>query len=79
MVGIHHTALVGAPASDVVYRSEVSVEPKAGGVKMVHLPAESEPVPMGMHGAIAAHCNGAGRGRRCNRMDRRSTAWWARR
>jgi uncharacterized OsmC-like protein len=40
---------------EVVYRAEVRVEAKPGGLKMVHLPMESEPVPMGMHGAIAAH------------------------
>jgi len=40
---------------EVVYRSEVRVETAPGGIKMVHLPVESEPVPMGMHGAIARH------------------------
>jgi uncharacterized OsmC-like protein len=39
----------------VVYRSEVRAEPAAGGVKLVYLPMESEPVAMGMHGAIAGH------------------------
>jgi len=43
------------PTPEVVYRCEVRVEAKPGGIKMVHLPAESEPVPMGMHGAIARH------------------------
>ena len=42
-------------SSAVVYRSEVRVEAKPGGIKMVHLPAEPEPVSMGMHGAIARH------------------------
>ena len=43
------------PKPEVVYRSEVSVEAKPGGIKMVHLPLETEPVAMGMHGAIAQH------------------------
>jgi len=41
--------------SAVVYRSSVRVEPGAAKLKMVHLPHESEPVPMGVHGPIAAH------------------------
>jgi len=41
--------------SEVVYESRVRVEAKGGGIKLVHLPAEMEPVPMGMHGAIARH------------------------
>ena len=49
------TAKAAEPTSEVVYRSEVRVEAKPGGIKMVHLPMESEPVPMGMHGAIARH------------------------
>lgn len=40
---------------EVVYRSRVQVEAKSGGIKLIHLPIESEPVPMGMHGPIAAH------------------------
>jgi uncharacterized OsmC-like protein len=43
------------PAAEVVYRSRVSVEPRPGGIKLVSLPMESEPLPMGMHGPIAAH------------------------
>ena len=42
-------------ASKVIYRSEVWIEAKPGGIKLVSLPAESAPVPMGMHGAIARH------------------------
>jgi uncharacterized OsmC-like protein len=50
------SSAVGAePPSEVIYRSEIRVETKPGGIKMVHLPMESEPVPMGMHGAIARH------------------------
>ena len=40
---------------EVIYRSKVQIEARPGGIKMVTLPAETEPVPMGMHGAIAAH------------------------
>jgi len=50
-----HAVVAAGPASEVIYRSEVRVEAKPGGVKIVHLPAESETVPMGMHGAIARH------------------------
>jgi uncharacterized OsmC-like protein len=39
----------------VVYRSEVHVVPAAKGLKLLSLPAETEPVLMGMHGGIAAH------------------------
>jgi uncharacterized OsmC-like protein len=47
---------VGAqPGIEVVYRSHVRVEAKPGGIKLVSLPAEDAPVPMGMHGAIAKH------------------------
>jgi len=42
-------------SSNVVYISHVRVEAKPGGIKLVSLPAEPVPVPMGMHGAIAAH------------------------
>src|SRR5271170_5417300 len=40
---------------EVVYSSHVRVEARPGGIKLVSLPAEPAPVPMGMHGAIAAH------------------------
>jgi uncharacterized OsmC-like protein len=49
------TALHPETQSPVVYRCEVRIEPRVGGVKMVHLPCESEAVPMGLHGAIARH------------------------
>ncbi len=42
-----------APA--VAYRSRVRVEPGAGKLKQVYLPQETAPVPMGVHGPIAAH------------------------
>jgi organic hydroperoxide reductase OsmC/OhrA len=41
--------------SAVVYRSEVRAVPSTGGIKFVSLPAETQPVPMGMHGGVAAH------------------------
>lgn len=43
-----------APAA-VVYRSEVRAVPGGTGIKLVSLPAEPEPVAMGMHGGVAAH------------------------
>jgi uncharacterized OsmC-like protein len=42
-------------ASDVVYQSHVSVDAKAGGIKLISLPGETSPVAMGMHGPIAKH------------------------
>jgi uncharacterized OsmC-like protein len=39
----------------ITYRSHVRVEPGAAKLKWIHLPQEPEPVPMGVHGAIAAH------------------------
>ena len=47
--------MTAAAGSGVVYESKVSVEPRAGRLKMVTLPHEAEPVPMGMHGPIATH------------------------
>src|SRR3954453_10803858 len=41
--------------SAVIYRSEVRAVPDAGAIKWVTLPAESQPVAMGMHGGVAAH------------------------
>jgi len=41
--------------SAVIYRSEVRAVPASAGIKLVSLPAETQPVPMGMHGGIAAH------------------------
>ena len=41
--------------SEVVYRSEVRVERVKGTVRKAHLPAESEPVIFGVHGAVAEH------------------------
>ena len=41
--------------SEVVYRSEVRIERVKGPVRKAFLPAESEPVIFGVHGAVAAH------------------------
>ena len=38
--------------SDVVYRSEVRIEKQRGPIRLAWLPAESEPVTFGMHGAV---------------------------
>jgi uncharacterized OsmC-like protein len=38
-----------------VYSARVRVEARPGGIKLIHLPIETEPVPMGMHGPIAKH------------------------
>lgn len=41
--------------SDVVYRSCVRIERVKGPVRKAYLPAESEPVIFGVHGAVAEH------------------------
>jgi len=41
--------------SEVVYVSRVRVEREAGPLRSAWLPAESEPVKFGVHGAIAEH------------------------
>ena len=41
--------------SEVVYRSEVRIERVKGPVRKAYLPAESEPVILGVHGAVAEH------------------------
>ncbi len=40
---------------EVVYRSEVRIERVQGPVRRAYLPAESEPVIFGVHGAVAEH------------------------
>ena len=40
---------------DVVYRSEVSVERAAEGLRWATLPAEEARVAFGVHGAVAQH------------------------
>ncbi len=47
---------VAAPEkSKIVYRAQIEVEPRPGMLKLVTVPAEPEPVPMGMHGDLAKH------------------------
>ena len=41
--------------ADVVYRSEVRIERVKGPLRKAYLPAESEPVIFGVHGAVAEH------------------------
>ncbi|MGH3342583.1 MAG: hypothetical protein ACRDPK_06795 [Carbonactinosporaceae bacterium] len=41
--------------SDVVYHSRVRIERRGGPLRWAHLPAEPEPVPFGVHGAVAEH------------------------
>jgi hypothetical protein len=40
---------------EVVYRSKVRIERVKGPIRRAYLPAESEPVIFGLHGAIAQH------------------------
>jgi len=40
---------------EVAYRSEVRIERVKGPVRRAYLPAESEPVIFGVHGAVAQH------------------------
>ncbi|RMH15638.1 MAG: hypothetical protein D6696_20100 [Acidobacteria bacterium] len=41
--------------SDVVYTSRVRIERRQGPLRLAYLPAEEQPVPFGVHGAIAEH------------------------
>ena len=41
--------------AEVVYRSEVRIERVKGPVRRAWLPAETEPVIFGAHGAVAEH------------------------
>jgi len=41
--------------SGVSYVSTVLIERKVGPLRLAYLPAESEPVSFGVHGAIAEH------------------------
>ena len=41
--------------SEVTYISNVLIERKVGPLRLAYLPAESEPVVFGVHGAIAKH------------------------
>ncbi len=42
---------------EVAYRSEVRIERVKGPLRRAWLPAESEPVLFGVHGAVAKHYN----------------------
>ena len=42
-------------SSAVVYRSQIRIERIKGPLRKAYLPAESEPVLFGVHGAIAEH------------------------
>ena len=42
---------------EVAYRSEVRIERMKGPLRRAWLPAESEPVLFGVHGAVAKHYN----------------------
>lgn len=41
--------------SSVAYTSKVKVERIRGPLRLAYLPAEPDPVPFGVHGAIAEH------------------------
>ena len=41
--------------SEVVYRSQVRIERIKGPIRRAYLPAETDPVIFGVHGAVAAH------------------------
>ena len=40
---------------EVVYTAEIRIERKTGPFRLAYMPAEAEPVPFGVHGAIAEH------------------------
>jgi hypothetical protein len=50
-----YTLQLEVSMSDVVYRSEVRIERERGPIRRAYLPAESEPVMFGTHGAVASH------------------------
>jgi len=41
--------------SNIVYTAKARIERQRGPLRLAYLPAESEPVAFGVHGAIAAH------------------------
>jgi hypothetical protein len=41
--------------SRVVYRSDIRIARVKGPIRRAHLPAESEPVIFGVHGAVTEH------------------------
>ena len=40
---------------EITYVSKVRIERQVGPVRLAYLPAESEPVVFGVHGAVAKH------------------------
>jgi hypothetical protein len=44
-----------APVSQVVDRSEVKIERVKGPFRRAYLPAATNPIPFGVHGAVAEH------------------------
>jgi hypothetical protein len=54
--GIRYTTKQsGGPMSEVAYRSNVRIERVKGPIRRAYLPAETEPVIFGVHGAVAEH------------------------
>ena len=45
----------GIEIADVVYVSDVRIEREIGPLRIAYLPAETEPVRFGVHGAVAVH------------------------
>ncbi len=41
--------------SDVAYTSKIRIERERGPARLAYLPAETEPVKFGVHGAVAEH------------------------
>ena len=41
--------------SDVVYSADIKIERVRGPLRLAYMPAEADPVPFGVHGAIAEH------------------------
>jgi len=41
--------------SEVVYRSQIRIERVKGPIRKAYLPAETNPVIFGVHGAVAEH------------------------
>jgi len=53
--GVHYNVAYGGRVPEVVYRSNVRIERVKGPVRRAYLPAESQPVIFGVHGAVAEH------------------------
>ena len=41
--------------ADVAYISQIHIERVKGPLRLAHLPAESDPIRFGVHGAVAKH------------------------